>query len=242
MGGRSPSRLVCTLPSISGGTDLCACFVAGDPTSPAWAGEIQRPGLGMAVDIFDEAGAPAGIDERGELVCRQPFPSMPLGFWNDDDGAKYRAAYFDKTPGVWSHGDFASWTAHGGMIVLGRSDTTLNPGGVRIGTAEIYRRVEQIDSVVESLVFGQDWDDDSRIVLLVRLAPGVALDDDLVAEIKHNDPRGLYAAPRAGAGARRRRPASNALGEARRTGGHRRGERSRGAQTRRHSRTPRRSA
>lgn len=172
------------LASISGGTDLCACFVAGDPTSPAYAGEIQRPGLGMAVDIFDESGAPAGIDERGELVCTAPFPSMPLGFWNDDDGSKYCAAYFDKNPGVWSHGDFASWTDHGGMIVHGRSDTTLNPGGVRIGTAEIYRRVEQIDSVVESLVFGQDWDDDSRIVLLVRLAPGVTLDDDLVRDIK----------------------------------------------------------
>jgi len=173
------------LASISGGTDLCACFVAGDPTSPAWAGEIQRPGLGMAVDIFDEQGRPAGVDERGELVCTAPFPSMPLGFWADDDGSRYRAAYFDKNPGVWSHGDFASWTEHGGMIVHGRSDTTLNPGGVRIGTAEIYRRVEQVDSVVESLVFGQDWEDDSRIVLLVRLAPGVALDDELSAEIKH---------------------------------------------------------
>ena len=171
--------------SISGGTDLCACFVAGDPTSPAYAGEIQRPGLGMAVDIFDEDGRPAGVDERGELVCTAPFPSMPLGFWADDDGSRYRAAYFDKNPGVWSHGDFASWTVHGGMIVHGRSDTTLNPGGVRIGTAEIYRRVEQIDAVVESLVFGQDWDGDSRIVLLVRLAPGVELDDALVAEIKH---------------------------------------------------------
>jgi len=172
------------LASISGGTDLCACFVAGDPTSPAYAGEIQRPGLGMAVDIFDEAGRPAGVDERGELVCTRPFPSMPLGFWGDDDGARYRAAYFDKNPGVWSHGDFASWTTHGGMIVHGRSDTTLNPGGVRIGTAEIYRRVEQIDAVVESLVFGQEWDDDTRIVLLVRLAPGVTLDDALVADIK----------------------------------------------------------
>jgi acetoacetyl-CoA synthetase len=139
----------------------------------------------MAVDIFDEQGRPAGVDERGELVCTAPFPSMPLGFWADDDGSRYRAAYFDKNPGVWSHGDFASWTEHGGMIVHGRSDTTLNPGGVRIGTAEIYRRVEQVDSVVESLVFGQDWEDDSRIVLLVRLAPGVALDDELSAEIKH---------------------------------------------------------
>lgn len=170
--------------SISGGTDLCACFVAGDPTSPAYAGEIQRPGLGMAVDIFDESGAPAGIGERGELVCAAPFPSMPLGFWGDDDGSRYRAAYFDKNPGVWSHGDFASWTEHGGIVVHGRSDTTLNPGGVRIGTAEIYRRVEQIEPIVESLVFGQEWDGDTRIVLLVRLAVGVTLDDALTADIK----------------------------------------------------------
>ncbi|MFN8052440.1 MAG: acetoacetate--CoA ligase [Acidimicrobiales bacterium] len=171
--------------SISGGTDLCSCFVAGDPTSPAWPGEIQRPGLAMAVDIYDEQGRPAGVDERGELVCTAPFPSMPLGFWADDDGSRYRAAYFEKNPGIWSHGDFASWTVHGGMIVHGRSDTTLNPGGVRIGTAEIYRRVDQIDEIVESMVFGQDWDGDSRIVLLVRLAPGVSLDDELVASIKH---------------------------------------------------------
>ena len=173
------------LASISGGTDLCACFVAGDPTSPVFAGEIQRPGLGMAVEIFDDAGSPVPVDERGELVCASPFPSMPLGFWGDDDGSRYRAAYFDKMPGVWSHGDFASWTVHGGVIVHGRSDTTLNPGGVRIGTAEIYRRVEQIPSVLESLVFGQDWQDDTRIVLLVRLVAGTALTDELVAEIKH---------------------------------------------------------
>jgi acetoacetyl-CoA synthetase len=138
----------------------------------------------MAVDIYDESGKPAGVNERGELVCTQPFPSMPLGFWNDDHGSRYRAAYYDKNPGIWSHGDFASWTEHGGMIVHGRSDTTLNPGGVRIGTAEIYRRVEQIDEIVESLVFGQEWDGDTRIVLLVRTAPGVELDDGLVAGIK----------------------------------------------------------
>ena len=170
--------------SISGGTDLCACFVAGDPTSPAYAGEIQRPGLGMAVDIFDESGTPVGVGERGELVCTAPFPSMPLGFWGDDDGSRYRGAYFDKNPGVWSHGDFASWTEHGGIIVHGRSDTTLNPGGVRIGTAEIYRRVEQIEPIVESLVFGQEWDGDTRIVLLVRMAAGVTLDEAMIAEIK----------------------------------------------------------
>ena len=172
------------LASISGGTDLCACFVGGDPTSPAYAGEIQRPALGMAVDIYDEAGHPAGVDERGELVCTEPFPSMPLGFWGDPDGAKYHAAYFAKNPGIWSHGDFASWTPRGGMVVHGRSDTTLNPGGVRIGTAEIYRRVEQIDVIVESLVFGQEWEGDTRIVLLVRMADGVELDDALTEEIK----------------------------------------------------------
>ena len=170
--------------SMSGGTDLVACFVAGDPTSAAWPGEIQRPTLGMAVDIYDEEGAPSGVDERGELVCTEPFPSMPIGFWDDPDGVRYRAAYFDKNPGVWSHGDFASWTTHGGMIVHGRSDTTLNPGGVRIGTAEIYRRVEQFDAVLESLVFGQDWEGDSRIVLAVRLAEGTVLDETLVAEIR----------------------------------------------------------
>ena len=177
------------LASISGGTDLCGCFVAGDPTRPVWAGEIQGPGLGMAVDVWSEDGAPAGVEERGELVCTEPFPSMPLGFWGDESGERYRAAYYDRFAGgpgggIWAHGDFASWTRHGGMVVHGRSDTTLNPGGVRIGTAEIYRRVEQIDEVVESLVFGQDWDGDVRIVLLVRLADGVALTDELVASIR----------------------------------------------------------
>ena len=172
------------LASISGGTDLCGCFVGGDPTSPVYAGEIQRPALGMAVEMFDDDGHAVPVDERGELVCTEPFPSMPLGFWGDDDGSRYRAAYFDKTPGVWSHGDFASWTRHGGVVVHGRSDTTLNPGGVRIGTAEIYRRVEQIPAVLESLVFGQEWQDDTRIVLLVRLAERVELDDELIAEVK----------------------------------------------------------
>ena len=172
------------LASISGGTDLCGCFVGGDPTSPVYAGEIQRPALGMAVEMFDDDGRAVSVDERGELVCTEPFPSMPLGFWGDDDGSRYRAANFDKTPGVWSHGDFASWTRHGGVVVHGRSDTTLNPGGVRIGTAEIYRRVEQIPAVLESLVFGQEWQDDTRIVLLVRLSDGVDLDDHLIAEIK----------------------------------------------------------
>jgi acetoacetyl-CoA synthetase len=172
------------LASISGGTDLCGCFVLGDPTSPVYAGEIQRPGLGMAVDVVDDHGRPAPLDERGELVCTQAFPSMPLGFWGDADGSRYRAAYFDKHPGIWSHGDFASWTTHGGMIVHGRSDTTLNPGGVRIGTAEIYRRVEVIDDVIEALVFGQQWDDDVRVVLAVRLRDGAPLDAPLVEQIR----------------------------------------------------------
>ncbi len=176
------------LASISGGTDLCACFVGGDPTSPVYAGEIQRPGLGMAVDVWTADGVAAEVAERGELVCTEPFPSMPLGFWADDDGSRYHAAYYERfvdvPGGVWAHGDFASWTEHGGVVIHGRSDTTLNPGGVRIGTAEIYRQVERLPQVLESLVFGQEWDDDTRIVLLVRLAAGVELTDELVAQIK----------------------------------------------------------
>ncbi len=180
------------LASISGGTDLCGCFAAGDPTLPVYAGEIQGPALGMAVDVWRSDGDPAEVGERGELVCTQPFPSTPLRFWGDEDpespgvvpGPRYRAAYFEGFPDVWTHGDFASWTPHGGLVIHGRSDTTLNPGGVRIGTAEIYRQVEGVDRVVESLVFGQEVDDDVRIVLLVRLAGGEVLDDDLVAEIR----------------------------------------------------------
>jgi acetoacetyl-CoA synthetase len=177
------------LASISGGTDLCGCFVLGDPTAPVRAGEIQRPGLGMAVGVWTEDGRPAPPGERGELVCTAPFPSQPLGFWDDPDGERYRRAYFDRFGDhVWHHGDFASWTEHGGMVIHGRSDTTLNPGGVRIGTAEIYRAVEGIDGIVESLVFGEDVVDDDggidvRIVLLVVLADGVSLDDDLRARI-----------------------------------------------------------
>jgi acetoacetyl-CoA synthetase len=174
------------LASISGGTDLCSCFVLGDPTSPVYAGEIQRPGLGMAVDVWSESGEPLPAGQRGELVCTQPFPSQPLGFWNDPDGERYRAAYYDRFApdhDVWYHGDFAAWTEHGGMIIHGRSDTTLNPGGIRIGTAEIYRVVEQIDGIAESLVFGQDADNDVRIVLLVVLDNGIELDDELRTRI-----------------------------------------------------------
>jgi acetoacetyl-CoA synthetase len=174
------------LASISGGTDICGCFVAGDPTRPVFRGEIQGPVLGMAVDVYDESGrslhGSAGV--HGELVCTEAFPSMPVGFWNDDDGSRYHGAYFSRFPGVWAHGDFASWTAHGGLVIHGRSDATLNAGGVRIGTAEIYRQVERLPEIAESLAVGQEWDDDTRIVLFVRLADGAVLDDELVGTIK----------------------------------------------------------
>ncbi|GGH18683.1 acetoacetate-CoA ligase [Alsobacter metallidurans] len=166
------------LASVSGGTDIASCFVLGDPTSPVYKGEIQAPGLGMAVDVWDEAGQPIAFG-KGELVCAKAFPCMPIAFWNDPDGAKYHAAYFDRFPGVWRHGDYAEWTPHGGMIIHGRSDATLNPGGVRIGTAEIYAQVEQIPEVVEALAIGQDWDNDVRVVLFVRLREGAALTDVL---------------------------------------------------------------
>ena len=171
------------LASISGGTDIVSCFVLGVPTEPVWRGEIQGPGLGMAVDVYGEDGRPLATG-KGELVCTKAFPSMPIGFWNDPDGAKYRAAYFERFPGIWCHGDFAEWTAHGGLIIHGRSDATLNPGGVRIGTGEIYRQVEQIPEVVEALCIGQDWQGDVRIVLFVRLKAGVALDEALTKRIK----------------------------------------------------------
>jgi acetoacetyl-CoA synthetase len=175
------------LASISGGTDLISCFVLGNPVAPVWRGEIQCRGLGMKVEVFDDAGRPVRR-EKGELVCTAPFPSMPVGFWNDADGAKYRAAYFDKFPGVWCHGDYIEETAHGGYMIYGRSDTVLNPGGVRIGTAEIYRQVERLDEVVESLVIGQDWPPerpaDVRVVLFVRLRDGVRLDEALTEKIK----------------------------------------------------------
>jgi acetoacetyl-CoA synthetase len=148
-----------------------------------WRGEIQARALGMKVDVFDETGRPVR-GAKGELVCTMPFPSMPVGFWNDPDGRKYRAAYFDKFPGVWCHGDYVELTEHGGMIIYGRSDAVLNPGGVRIGTAEIYRQVEQLDEVVESLVIGQRWDNDERVVLFVRLRDGMTLDDAIIGKIK----------------------------------------------------------
>ena len=171
------------LASISGGTDIISCFVLGNPIGPVWRGEIQCRGLGMAVEVLDEAGRPVR-KTKGELVCLKPFPSMPIGFWNDPDGKKYRAAYFEKYPNVWCHGDFMEETAHGGYIIYGRSDATLNPGGVRIGTAEIYRQVEKLHEVLESLVIGQDWEKDTRVVLFVKLREGLTLDGALAKRIK----------------------------------------------------------
>jgi len=175
------------LSSISGGTDIISCFVLGNPTLPVWRGELQCRGLAMDIDVFDEEGRSIRGD-KGELVCKSPFPSMPIGFWNDDDGAKYRAAYFERFPGVWCHGDWVELTEHDGLIIFGRSDATLNPGGVRIGTAEIYRQVEQLPEVVESIVIGQDWppgeSDDVRIVLFVKLQDGMMLDNALAERIK----------------------------------------------------------
>jgi acetoacetyl-CoA synthetase len=171
------------LSSISGGTDIVSCFVLGSPWLPVWRGEIQCRGLGMKVEVFDEDGHPV-VGEKGELVCTAPFPSMPVMFWNDPEAAKYRAAYFERFPGVWCHGDWMELTARGSCIIYGRSDATLNPGGVRIGTAEIYRQVERLEEVVESLVIGQDWDRDVRVVLFVRLREGLVLDDALVKRIK----------------------------------------------------------
>ncbi len=185
------------LSSISGGTDIVSCFALGAPTLPVWRGEIQCRGLGMDVDVYDEGGRPMA-QGKGELVCKSPFPAMPIGFWNDPDGAKYHAAYFERFPGVWCHGDWIELTVHGGVVIHGRSDATLNPGGVRIGTAEIYRQVEQLPEVVESLVIGQDWPPgevgDVRVVLFVRLRDGLTLDDELIERIRshirsHTTPR-----------------------------------------------------
>ncbi|QRM18421.1 acetoacetate--CoA ligase [Dechloromonas sp. TW-R-39-2] len=175
------------LASISGGTDIVSCFVLGNPVLPVYRGEIQCRGLGMAVDVFDDAGRPVR-SEKGELVCVRPFPVMPVGFWNDTDGSKYRAAYFERFDNIWCHGDFSEITAHDGVIIYGRSDATLNPGGVRIGTAEIYRQVEQLPEILESLVIGQDWppgkNDDVRVVLFVKLQEGLELDAGLVERVK----------------------------------------------------------
>ena len=171
------------LASISGGTDIVSCFVLGNPIAPVWVGEIQTAGLGMAVEAFDDAGH-AVRGEKGELVCTRPFPSMPVGFWADPDGAKYRAAYFERFPNVWTHGDFIERTGHGGWVIYGRSDAVLNPGGVRIGTAEIYRQVEHLPDILEAVCIGQEWDGDVRVVLFVVLREGVALDAALEDTIR----------------------------------------------------------
>jgi acetoacetyl-CoA synthetase len=166
------------LASISGGTDILSCFALGNPLLPVRRGELQCRGLGMAVEIWNEEGQPV-ISEHGELVCTRPFPSAPVCFWNDPEGARYKAAYFDRFDGIWAHGDFAELTADGGLIIHGRSDAVLNPGGVRIGTAEIYRQVEKLDEIIESIAVGQNWKDDVRVVLFVILRDHVVLDDDL---------------------------------------------------------------
>jgi acetoacetyl-CoA synthetase len=172
------------LSSISGGTDIVSCFVLGNPVLPVYRGEIQCRGLGMKVEVYDEEGKPV-YGKKGELVCTRPFPSMPVGFWNDPDGSRYHDAYFSRYSNIWCHGDYVELTARGGMIIYGRSDAVLNPGGVRIGTAEIYRQVEQLDEVLESLVIGQDWNRDVRVVLFVKLREGMALDDVLIEKIKN---------------------------------------------------------
>jgi acetoacetyl-CoA synthetase len=171
------------LSSISGGTDIVSCFALGNPILPVRRGELQCIGLGMAVAIFDDEGR-AVVGERGELVCTKPIPCAPLGFWNDPDSTRYHAAYFERFEGVWAQGDFAELTEQGGLIIHGRSDAVLNPGGVRIGTAEIYRQVEKLDEIVESIAVGQDWQDDVRVVLFVVLRDGLRLDADLEDRIR----------------------------------------------------------
>jgi len=171
------------LASISGGTDIISCFCLGNPWLPVYRGEIQSPGLGMKTEVFDDEGRSVR-GQQGELVCSAPFPSMPIGFWGDPDGAKYRSAYFERFANVWCHGDYAVVTEHGGLLILGRSDAVLNPGGVRIGTAEIYRQVEKLEEILESLAVGQDWENDVRVVLFVRLRPGVQFDAALEKRIR----------------------------------------------------------
>jgi acetoacetyl-CoA synthetase len=171
------------LASISGGTDIISCFALGCPILPVHRGELQCRGLGMAVEVYGDHG-PAAVNEKGDLVCTRPFPSMPIGFWNDPDGSKYHKAYFERFENIWCHGDFVCLTEHKGMIFFGRSDAVLNPGGVRIGSAEIYRQVEKLDEVMESIVVGQDWQDDVRLVLFVRLRDGIELDDALRDKIR----------------------------------------------------------
>ena len=171
------------LSSISGGTDILSCFVLGNPSLPVWEGEIQCRGLGMAVEVWNEQGQ-AVTEQKGELVCVKPFPSAPIYFWNDPENKKYLSAYFETYANIWAHGDYGEITAHNGVIIHGRSDAVLNPGGVRIGTAEIYRQVEKLDEVVDSICIGQDWDDDVRVVLFVVLRAGLSLNDNLIGKIR----------------------------------------------------------
>jgi len=171
------------LASISGGTDIIACFVLGNPWLPVWEGEIQCRGLGMAVEIWDDQGR-AVRQQKGELVCIKPFPNAPIYFWGDPHHKKYRAAYFETYPGIWAQGDYGEITANEGMIIHGRSDAVLNPGGVRIGTAEIYRQVEKLSEVLDSICIGQNWEGDVRVVLFVVLRAGLALDEALQARIR----------------------------------------------------------
>lgn len=170
------------LSSISGGTDIVSCFALGNPVLPVYRGELQCKGLGMAVEVWNDAGKPV-LGEKGELVCSKHFPSMPVGFWNDPEGEKFQAAYFDTFPGVWAHGDYAEESPRGSLVIHGRSDAVLNPGGVRIGTAEIYRQVEKVEEVLESIAIGQQWQGDVRVVLFVRLRDGIALDEALKERI-----------------------------------------------------------
>ncbi|MBB5018575.1 acetoacetyl-CoA synthetase [Chitinivorax tropicus] len=171
------------LSSISGGTDIISCFALGNPVLPVYRGELQCRGLGMAVAIFNDDGKPIQ-GEKGELVCTKPFPSMPIGFWNDADGSKYRSAYFERFTNTWCHGDYAELTSHNGIIIHGRSDTVLNPGGVRIGTAEIYRQVETFPEIMESMAVGQEWEGDVRVILFVRMQPKQSLRQELIERIK----------------------------------------------------------
>jgi acetoacetyl-CoA synthetase len=170
--------------SLSGGTDIVSCFVMGNPISPVHRGEIQGPSLGLAVDIFNDQGKPVK-EGAGELVCTKPFPSRPIGFWKDD-GQKYHHAYYARFKNTWHHGDFCEWTPHHGLVIHGRSDATLNPGGVRIGTAEIYRQLENIPEIKECMAIGQKWQDDERVVLFVVLQAGVQLTAHLINHIKKN--------------------------------------------------------
>ena len=174
------------LASISGGTDLCGCLVGGNPNKPVFAGQIQGPILGQEIDVLNDDGNSVDVGVQGELVCKSAFPSMPIGFWNDPEDIRYKSTYFEKFPGAWHQGDFAEKTAAGGFIIHGRSDATLNPGGVRIGTSEIYRRVDLFDEILESLAVGQSWMGDVRIILFVVIADGFSFDDSLANRLRQS--------------------------------------------------------